>query len=115
MRGLVFFALFAFATLPAFGQIPAPALKSSMRTIDLNVGETRSVTMSDGKKVIVRLVDLQESRDSLRNAVREAKATIEIDGQKTTLVSANYRLPMAVGGILVDCPVTKGYRANAIK
>jgi murein DD-endopeptidase MepM/ murein hydrolase activator NlpD len=87
----------------------------SMRTADLNVGETASVVMPDGKKIAIRLLDLKETRDSLREAVRFAEVTIEIDGKKTTLVSANYRLPTSVGAWFVDCPVTAGYRQNARK
>ena len=30
----------------------------------------------------------------------------------TTLVSANYRLPVTVGGVQIDCPVTRGYYKN---
>src|SRR5437763_1786446 len=103
-------------TSAALGQdLPLPTLKPSMRTVDLNVGEVQDVVLPDGKKVTVRLVALNETRDALREAVRSAEATVEINGQKVTLFSANYRLPTSIAGVQVDCPVTKGYRQNANK
>jgi murein DD-endopeptidase MepM/ murein hydrolase activator NlpD len=115
MRSLLAAFLVAASPLVALSQIPTPTLKTSMRTADLNLGESQALTMPDGKTVAVKLIDLKETRDSLRNAVREAKVTVEIDGKPVILVSANYRLPTPVGGVLVDCPVTKGYRVSAIK
>ena len=109
--------LFAFFCLSAsvVGQGLQPTIPVSMRTVDLDVGESQVVVIADGKKVTVRLIDLKETRDELREAVRRAEATVEVNGIKVTLVSANYRLPTAVSGLLVDCPVTKGYRQNASK
>ena len=92
---------------------PAGELPVSMRTVDLNVGETQEVVLPAGAKMTVKLLDLKETRDEMRGAVRRAEATVAINGQKATLVSANYRLPSAVAGVLVDCPVTQGYVKNA--
>jgi murein DD-endopeptidase MepM/ murein hydrolase activator NlpD len=75
----------------------------------------RPVVMSNGRRVVVKLVAVNETRDPLRNAVRRAEIAVEIDGKRATLVSANYRLPTLVGELQVDCPVTRGYRDNAIK
>jgi murein DD-endopeptidase MepM/ murein hydrolase activator NlpD len=84
-----------------------------MRTLDLNVGESHEVTLANGKKVTVRLLDLQESRDEMRDAVRKAEVKVDVAGQEVTLVSANYRLPITVAGVQIDCPITKGYRRNS--
>ena len=81
-------------------------------TIDLNVGESQSIELSDGSKATVKLLDMQETRDSVRAAIREARVKIEINGQTTTLVSGNYRLPESVGGVQVDCTATKIGRAH---
>lgn len=98
-----------------FGQPPVATMQASMRTVDLNVGETEAVTLPAGQKVSVKLVDLKETRDELRDAVRFAEVTVEIDGKQAKLTSANYRLPTQVGNVLVDCPVTGGYPKNATK
>jgi murein DD-endopeptidase MepM/ murein hydrolase activator NlpD len=96
-------------------QPPAPTLDPLERTIDVNVGETQTVELAGGKKVSVKLLALRESRDDLRNAVRRAEVTVEVGEQKVTLISANYRLPVTVGGVQIDCPVTKGYRQRATR
>jgi murein DD-endopeptidase MepM/ murein hydrolase activator NlpD len=38
---------------------------------------------------------------------------VEVAGAKVTLVSGNYRLPVQIAGVQIDCPVTKGYGQNA--
>ncbi len=88
------------------------AIKPVMTVVDLNVGESATATLSDGTSANVKLVDLREIRDDLRQAVRQSRVTIEINGEKTTLVSANYRLPEVAGGVQVDCAVTQGCTAG---
>ncbi len=97
------------------GEAPQPTLTPPMRTIDLNVGEVQEVELADGKKVRIKLLDLQETSDSLRNAVRKAEVKVEVAGTTVTLVSANYRLPLTVAGVQIDCPITRGYRKNSTK
>jgi hypothetical protein len=58
------------------------------------------------------LLEVNETRDSLRSALRRADITVEINGRTATLTSGNYRLPIPVGGVQVDCPATKGLYAN---
>src|SRR5262245_17278017 len=96
--------------LPSPAEQPAPSLTPLVRAVDLNVGEAQDVELAGGKKVAVKLLDLRETRDDIRKAVRCAEATVLVGGQKVTLVSANYRLPVTVAGVQIDCPVTKGYR-----
>jgi len=92
-----------------------PALPVAMHTVDLNVGELQEIVFGNGKKMTLKLLDLKETRDHLREAVRVAEVTVAVDGQKVSLVSANYRLPITIAGVQIDCPVTKGYRQNSIK
>src|SRR5262245_44085476 len=101
--------------LPSPPGPPEATLTPALRTIDLNVGETQEVELPGGKKVAVKLLDLRESRDGLRNAVRKAEVAVEVAGAKVSLVSANYRLPVTVAGVQIDSPVTKGYRQNNSK
>jgi murein DD-endopeptidase MepM/ murein hydrolase activator NlpD len=84
-----------------------------VRVIDLNVGEAQTVELAGGTRVAVKLLALHETRDDFRNAVRRAEATVAVAGRKAALVSGNYRLPVTVGGVQIDCPVTKGYRQKA--
>lgn len=83
--------------------------------VDLNVGESAKLTLSDKSVVTVKLLKLTETRDKVRDAVREAVVKVEIDGETITLVSANYRLPQTIGKVQIDCPVTKGYLSNSTR
>src|SRR5262245_830353 len=104
-------AVFLLAAVFPLRAEPLPhALKPLVRTVDLNVGEGQEVELADGKKVAVKLLALNETSDDLRGAVRRAEVTVDVAGTKVTLVSANYRLPVTVAGVQIDCPVTKGYR-----
>ena len=68
---IALFSLFCFPLL-LLAEPPKPTLTPLMRTVDLKVGESQEVELDGGKKVTVKLVDLREVRDDLRNAVRKA-------------------------------------------
>src|SRR5262245_32088804 len=71
-------------------------------TIDLDRGESVEVKLRDGSKASVKLLNVKETRDSLRAALRWADVAVEINGRAATLNSGNYRLPVSVGGVQVD-------------
>lgn len=87
---------------------PQPTIDPLLRTVDLNVGQQAEVKLCDGSTATVKLVALDERRDTIRGAVREARATVEVNGERATLVAAYYRLPVTVGGVQIDCAATKG-------
>ncbi len=91
---------------------PSPTRTSLVRVVDLDVGESFEVDLCDGSKARGKLLAVEESRDAIRSAVRRANASIEINGQVTELTSATYHLPISVGGVQVDCPITRGYMTN---
>src|SRR5262249_46054295 len=109
-------ALFAFAALIGLVREAAAddaALRTSLvRVIDLDVGQSQVVELCNGRKVSVKLLDLKETRDSVRNAVRRAEVTVEVDGRRAQLVSANYNLPTKLGDVRIDCSMTKGIYEN---
>jgi murein DD-endopeptidase MepM/ murein hydrolase activator NlpD len=82
---------------------------------DFNVGETQEVAFADGTKVTARLLKLEETLDEVNGSVRRAEVTVEVNGKQATLASGNYNLPVDVGGVQVDCPITKGYLAKSNK
>lgn len=104
-------ACFAFSALHA--DLPKPTLEPTLRAVDLKIGESAEVTLADGTKAKVRLIELEEKVDSMSAAVREARVQIEVNGQQAWLSSANYNLPQNVGGVQIDCPITRGYNANS--
>ena len=94
-----------------FGAL-AGAQQPLFRTLDIDTGATENVQLSNGKRATVKLLSTSETRDKARSAIREARAEVEINGSRATLSCGNYRLPVEVGGVQVDCPVTKAYYQN---
>src|SRR5436190_14256174 len=92
---------------------PEATIVPTRRVVDLKIGEAAEVTLAGGGKATVKLLDVQEKRDSMSGAVREAKVKVEVNGQEEWLSSANYNLPKTVGGVQVDCPITRGYNSNS--
>lgn len=91
----------------------AMALQPTLhRTVDLNIGESVDLKLSDGKPTTIKVVELKETRDSPRDAVRRAEVTVEVNGTRQQLVSATYHLPTTIAGVRIDCPITKGYYTN---
>ncbi|MEY4940594.1 MAG: hypothetical protein RIQ93_2329 [Verrucomicrobiota bacterium] len=93
---------------------PAPPTREPLvRVADFAVGETQEVRLSDGSKARVKLVEVNEEVDSIRRAVRQARVKVEVNGSTVELKSGNYNLPVAVGGVRIDCSVTRGYNTNS--
>ena len=90
-----------------------PIRPALVRTVDLNVNEAQEVELADGVHVHIRLLSLDETRDTVRNAVREALVKVEIDGKSVVLTSATYHLPVTFGRAQIDCPITSGCVANS--
>ncbi len=102
------FCILIFASLPlANGE--EPPLDSLFQSVDLDVGQSREVVLRDGTKVTLRLLDLKEERDPVRDALRGAALTVEVNGVRGTIPCATYNLPTDLGGVRIDCPVVKGY------
>jgi hypothetical protein len=84
-------------------------IESQPAAVDLKIGQQATVKMCNGHTATVKLVKVEERRDSLRHALRLARVTVELNGQPITLGSATYHLPVTVGQVQIDCPITKGY------
>jgi hypothetical protein len=82
------------------------------RVVDLNIGETAEVKLANGESVRAELLEVRETADKLRHAVREARVKARIGDQEVWLSCATYHLPTMVAGVQVDCPITKGYYRN---
>ena len=91
-----------------------PGGLTPMRVVtELDIGESGEITLRNGEKVRLTLIEIEEVRDSLRNAIRELKVKVSVDGEEVTLGSGNYHLPVEIGSVHIDCPVVKNYYANS--
>ena len=91
----------------------AMAQKPLFQVVDMNVGSTEQVQLSDGKGATVKLLGISDLPNQVRSAIWEARAEVEINGTRTTLSCGNYHLPVLVGGVQADCAVTKAYYQNS--
>ena len=107
------------ASAPAITGVPAtgPAWKADVaplhKVLDLKTGETQEVVWPDGSKTSVKLLSVEAAKDDLREAVRKATVRVVVNGQEAALASAMYSLPVAAGGVQVDCSVVKALLANS--
>ncbi|MFV1966283.1 MAG: PKD domain-containing protein [Pirellulaceae bacterium] len=79
------------------------------QSVDLDIGQSRKVALANGTEVTIELVGIKEKRDPVRQALRGAEVTVEVNGVRCVLPCATYHLPTEVGGVRVDCPVVDGY------
>lgn len=84
-------------------------IESLPAAVDLQLGQQAEVKLCDGTSAKVKLLSVEEKRDSIRNALRGALVTVEVNGQQVALECATYHLPVNAGGVQIDCPVVKGY------
>ena len=87
-------------------------LAALVRVVDLTVGESVQVELCNGERVQVKLLELRETRDPIRQAIRSAMVKIQVDGEVIELESGMYNLPRVLGKVQVDCSVTGGYNSN---
>jgi len=80
-----------------------------VRVVDLNIGQSRTVTLADGTRATVRLIDVRTEHDWVRWAVRQADVLVRVNGRLVTVTCSTYHLPRRVGRVRIDCPVVKSY------
>jgi murein DD-endopeptidase MepM/ murein hydrolase activator NlpD len=85
----------------------------AFRTVDLDVGESSTVRLDDGRSVALKLQAVRERRDDVLHAVRDARARVLVDGRDVTIRSGLYYLPVDAGSVRIDCPITKGLTSNS--
>lgn len=104
--------LLGLCTMTVVAAAVEPMLTPVRKVIELAVGETASVTLADGTTATVKLLGIDATMDTLDSGVREGRARVEVNGRQATLVSANYTLPVTVGGVRIDCPITRSWYAS---
>ena len=80
-------------------------------TFDLTIGD--SVETRSGVKLT--LLSVSEPKGEIWGEIAKPQATIQVNGEEIVLVAGTYRLPISVGGIQIDCPITGGHRSGSHK
>jgi len=112
-RSVIFSTFISLFAAILFAADSPPARMALFRAVDLNTNDSQEIELSDRTRVRLKLISLDEKRDALRAAVRQARVTVEINGQSLVLTSATYHLPMKFGSVQIDCPITKGCVTNS--
>ena len=81
---------------------------SSQEIVGLDPGEAFQWQGSGGKTHDIRLVRVEERRDSVVKLVREADVFLEIDGEPVELLCAPYVMPMAWDDLRIQADITSG-------
>ena len=110
---IAFALLGSLSTAPLIAADAAVARPALVRSVDLHVNESQQIDLVGGARAKVKLVSIDETRDAMRNAVRQARVNVEVNGQSLVLTSATYHLPVTFAGVQIDCPITKGYVGNS--
>ena len=83
-----------------------------LRTIDISLGKTQNVKLSDGNSVEVTLLQVDAVADNVRGAIRRSTVELKVDGKPLSLDCGNYRLPTLFNDVQIDCTITGPYREN---
>jgi hypothetical protein len=112
----------AVAELETAGLAPVEAV---VREADLCIGDRRKVSLANGLEVELRLLSVRNRRDgvngSLRSAAVEVEVTELLEGGAVrahgvaTLEAGNYRLPVSLGPIQMDCSATAGLLVDCLR
>jgi murein DD-endopeptidase MepM/ murein hydrolase activator NlpD len=102
--------LMLLAPLTILSQMPVAPL---MSTVDLDKGRPVEVKLHNGASARVELLERTEISDNVRGAVRNSRVRVKVNGSEIQLDCGNYRLPVTVAGVQIDCAVTTGLLGNS--
>jgi murein DD-endopeptidase MepM/ murein hydrolase activator NlpD len=75
----------------------------------LNIGETISFRLADGRLKGIRLVSVNEERDNVISLIRWAEVRLEVDGETLDLPCGPYVLPIEKDGLRLQVDTTSGW------
>ncbi len=82
---------------------------STQQIVGLDVDETFTFKLNSGAERVIRLVSVQEHRDSVIGLVCSADVRIEIDGRPASLTCAPYVMPTETAGLRVQADTSSGW------
>jgi hypothetical protein len=82
---------------------------SAQRVIGLDVGGSYSFQLRSGERRVIKLLAIEEHRDSVIHLMSRAEVRIQIDGKSLDLVCEPYTMPTEVAGLRVLADSTAGW------
>ncbi len=86
---------------------------SKQQIVRLDPGEAYRFVSERGLTKTIRLVSVEDHRDSVIQLMRRADVRVEIDGQPMGLVSAPYVMPTETAGLRIQADSTSGWVSMA--
>ena len=110
-RGITLLCTFA-VTAQAASDDGSKALNDAIRKysqqkiICLDVNEEYQFKLKDGSHRSIRLISVEEHRDSVIGKVRRAQVNVEVNGKLQHLVCAPYEMPTEIEGLRIQADTT---------
>ena len=82
---------------------------SKQRFVYLDIGETASFRLADGRLKRIRLVSVKEEKDHVVQLVRRAEIRLAVDGETFDLPCGPYVLPVEKDGLRLQVDTTSGW------
>jgi hypothetical protein len=111
LAGTIIFA----GTAPLLAEISDAELNrlirpySQQQIVGLDIGETFTFKLKNGTERKIRLVSVEEHRDSVVKLMRRADVRVEIDGQPLELTCMPYVMPTSTSGLRILVDTTSGW------
>jgi len=108
---MIMLVLFAVPTITAANRDlnDLVRLYSTQRIVELDINETCTFKLKDGRQRVLRLVSVEEQRDSVVDLVRRASVRVTIDGKPLDLLCEPCRMPTEIDGLRLQADTTSGY------
>jgi hypothetical protein len=98
-----------FLALAATAQPEIQQTYSKQNIICLDPGEQHVFALKDGRTRTVRLVSIEEHRDTVVHRVRQADVTVQIEGEAVRLSCGPYVMPSIHQGLRIQADSTKSF------
>lgn len=82
---------------------------STQRIVELNDNETYAFQLRGGQRRVIRLISVEEHRNTVTDLMCRAEVHIEIDGRPLELVCMPYTMPTESAGMRVLADTTAGW------
>ncbi|MDO5580759.1 MAG: peptidoglycan DD-metalloendopeptidase family protein [Planctomycetia bacterium] len=84
-----------------------PSIPNLETVVDLNVGESQTVSLSNGEKITIKLLDREIERDPAVEAIRSVRIRLSVNGKPAEIFCGNYHRPVLTAGVQLECPAIK--------
>jgi murein DD-endopeptidase MepM/ murein hydrolase activator NlpD len=89
--------------------LPVKLLISSQVIFCMDEGIDQEVTLHSGQTFSIRVLSVQEQRDSVVGLIRRAHVRIALNGEQHDLVCAPYVMPTVIGDVRIQADTTSGF------